>query len=112
MFTFLRMSTRSQRHGATRHAVSDHFLADAPVPIVVSNLSSNPVDRLMARIDHYMHCELDVQYDHARPDEVRAQLREELEQELANARLAGWLLTGNASQVSANDAMLLPGARA
>ena len=108
MFAFFITSTRSQRHAATRHAPSDHFAADASVCMDISDLPANAVDRLMARIDHYMHCELDVQYDHSHPEEVRVQLREELEQELTNARQAGWLLPGYA----ANSAMQQPGALA
>ena len=29
------------------------------------------VERLMARVDYYLHCELDEEYDHDRPDTAR-----------------------------------------
>ena len=32
------------------------------------------VERLMARVDYYLHCELDEEYDHDRPDSARKRL--------------------------------------
>lgn len=47
------------------------------------------VERLMARVDYYLHCELDEEYDHDRPDLARAQLEAALRQELQRASAVG-----------------------
>ena len=47
------------------------------------------VERLMARVDYYLHCELDEEYDHDRPDLARAQLEAALRQELLRAGAVG-----------------------
>jgi hypothetical protein len=41
------------------------------------------VERLMAKIDYYMHCELDAEDQHERPEIARDQLIETLRRELA-----------------------------
>jgi uncharacterized membrane protein len=47
------------------------------------------IERLMARVDYYLHCELDEEYDHDRPDSARAQLEAALRQELLRASAIG-----------------------
>jgi hypothetical protein len=47
------------------------------------------VERLMARVDYYLHCELDEEYDHDRPDTARTQLEAALKQELLRASAVG-----------------------
>ncbi|MDB5730857.1 MAG: hypothetical protein JWQ03_752 [Variovorax sp.] len=43
------------------------------------------VERLMGRVDYYLHCELDDQYDHERPDTARSLLETAIRQELQRA---------------------------
>jgi hypothetical protein len=47
------------------------------------------VERLMARVDYYLHCELDDEYDHDRPDTARRLLEAALRQELIRASAVG-----------------------
>lgn len=47
------------------------------------------VERLMARVDYYLHCELDEEYDHDRPDTARGLLEAALRQELLRASAVG-----------------------
>jgi hypothetical protein len=47
------------------------------------------IERLMARVDYYLHCELDEEYDHDRPDLARSQLEAALRQELLRASAVG-----------------------
>ncbi|CAN7179224.1 hypothetical protein LJR084_002780 [Variovorax sp. LjRoot84] len=47
------------------------------------------LERLMARVDYYLHCELDEEYDHDRPDTARRQLEAALRQELLRASAVG-----------------------
>lgn len=47
------------------------------------------VDRLMARVDYYLHCELDEEYDHDRPGIARHRLEAALRQELLRASAIG-----------------------
>ncbi|MDM0073102.1 hypothetical protein QTH90_01830 [Variovorax sp. J2P1-59] len=47
------------------------------------------VERLMARVDYYLHCELDEEYDHDRPDTARRLLEAALRQELVRASAVG-----------------------
>ena len=47
------------------------------------------VERLMARVDYYLHCELDEEYDHDRPDTARRLLEAALRQELVRATAVG-----------------------
>ena len=47
------------------------------------------VERLMARVDYYLHCELDEEYDHDRPDSARKRLEDALREELFRANAAG-----------------------
>lgn len=47
------------------------------------------VERLMARVDYYLHCELDEEYDHDRPDTARRLLEAALRQELIRASAVG-----------------------
>jgi hypothetical protein len=63
------------------------------------------VERLMARVDYYLHCELDEEYDHDRPDTARAQLEAALRQELLRASAVGVVssLTGARHPVLDND---------
>ncbi|MDM0017011.1 hypothetical protein [Variovorax saccharolyticus] len=47
------------------------------------------IERLMARVDYYLHCELDEEYDHDRPDTARRLLEAALRQELIRASAVG-----------------------
>jgi hypothetical protein len=47
------------------------------------------IERLMARVDYYLHCELDEEYDHDRPDSARTQLEVALREELLRASAIG-----------------------
>ncbi len=47
------------------------------------------VERLMARVDYYLHCELDEEYDHDRPETARRLLEAALRQELIRAAAVG-----------------------
>jgi hypothetical protein len=47
------------------------------------------VERLMARVDYYLHCELDEEYDHDKPDTARRLLEAALRQELIRASAVG-----------------------
>jgi len=47
------------------------------------------IERLMTRVDYYLHCELDEEYDHDRPDSARKQLESALREELLRARAVG-----------------------
>ena len=51
------------------------------------------VERLMARVDYYLHCELDEEYDHDRPDTARRLLEAALRQELIRASAVGVVLS-------------------
>ena len=47
------------------------------------------VERLMGRVDYYLHCELDEEYDHERPAVARRQLEDYLKRELQRASAIG-----------------------
>ena len=47
------------------------------------------VERLMNHVDYYLHCELDDEYDHDRPDSARARLEAALREELIRAQAVG-----------------------
>jgi hypothetical protein len=47
------------------------------------------VERLMGRVDYYLHCELDEEYDHERPAVARRQLEMFLKEELHRASAIG-----------------------
>ena len=47
------------------------------------------VERLMGRVDYYLHCELDEEYDHERPAVARRQLEAYLKAELQRASAIG-----------------------
>jgi hypothetical protein len=47
------------------------------------------IERLLTRVDYYLHCELDEEYDHDRPDTARDQLEHALRQELLRASAVG-----------------------
>ncbi len=46
------------------------------------------VERLMGRVDYYLHCELDEEYEHDRPAIARRQLEALLKQELQRASVS------------------------
>lgn len=60
------------------------------------------IERLMTRVDYYLHCELDEEYDHDRPDSARAQLEAALRQELLRAAAIG-LMTSAVSTAAGRD---------
>ena len=47
------------------------------------------VERLMGRVDYYLHCELDEEYDHESPAVARRQLEASLKHELQRASVIG-----------------------
>jgi uncharacterized membrane protein len=47
------------------------------------------IERLMARVDYYLHCELDNEYGHDRPDSARMQREAALQDELLRASAIG-----------------------
>lgn len=64
------------------------------------------IERLMTRVDYYLHCELDEEYDHDRPDSARARLEAALRQELLRASAIGLMtaaVTTAADQDPADD---------
>lgn len=60
------------------------------------------IERLMARVDYYLHCELDEEYDHDRPDSARKQLEQALRQELLRASAIG-LMTSAVNNAAGQD---------
>lgn len=67
------------------------------------------IERLMAKVDYYLHCELDDEYQHDRPDSARAQLESALRNELLRASAIGIVssvsagkrsLTGNSDLIT------------
>jgi hypothetical protein len=60
------------------------------------------VERLMSRVDYYLHCELDEEYDHDRPDSARKQLEAALRDELLRARAVG-LVSATVAEASRPD---------
>lgn len=47
------------------------------------------IERLMEKVDYYLHCELDDEYDHDRPDTARDHLEAAMRQELLRASAIG-----------------------
>lgn len=60
------------------------------------------IERLMSRVDYYLHCELDEEYDHDRPDSARRQLEAALREELLRARAVG-LVTAAVAEAARSD---------
>ncbi|UST53067.1 hypothetical protein NF681_12035 [Comamonadaceae bacterium OTU4NAUVB1] len=62
------------------------------------------IDRLMAHVDYYLHCELDEEYDHDQPNSARFQLQHAIKQELLRASAIGIVtsLTGSGIAAVAN----------
>ncbi|MEJ8850708.1 hypothetical protein [Variovorax rhizosphaerae] len=61
------------------------------------------IERLMNRVDYYLHCELDEEYEHDRPEAARRQLEAALRGELLRASAIG--LVTPLSQVPAKPVM-------
>ena len=64
------------------------------------------IERLMTRVDYYLHCELDEEYDHDRPDSARKQLEAALREELLRASAIGLMSTAGTERVIAGGARL------
>lgn len=47
------------------------------------------IERLMAKVDYYLHCELDDEYEHDQPQSARVQLEVALRHELLRASAIG-----------------------
>jgi hypothetical protein len=47
------------------------------------------LERLMARVDYYLHCELDEEYDHDQPNSARQLLESAIRHELLRANAIG-----------------------
>ena len=62
------------------------------------------IERLMTRVDYYLHCELDDEYDHDRPDTARAQLEAALRQELLRASAIGLMTAAVTNASDSNPA--------
>jgi hypothetical protein len=60
------------------------------------------IERLMARVDYYLHCELDEEYDHDRPDSARKLLEAALREELLRARAVG-LVSATVAEAARSD---------
>lgn len=60
------------------------------------------IERLMTRVDYYLHCELDEEYDHDRPDSARKQLEAALREELLRATAIG-LMTSTVNAAAERD---------
>jgi len=54
---------------------------------------SAAIERLMGRVDYYLHCELDEEYEHDRPEAARRQLEATLRAELLRASAVGLVST-------------------
>ncbi|MEJ8853601.1 hypothetical protein WKW79_03425 [Variovorax robiniae] len=54
---------------------------------------SAAIERVMGRVDYYLHCELDEEYEHDRPDAARRQLEAALRAELLRASAVGLVTT-------------------
>ena len=50
---------------------------------------ASSIEALMARVDYYLHCELDEEYDHSSPVSARAQLEAAMRRELLRASAIG-----------------------
>ena len=50
---------------------------------------SAAIERVMGRVDYYLHCELDEEYEHDRPDAARRQLETALRAELLRSSAVG-----------------------
>jgi len=61
---------------------------------------SASIERLMGRVDYYLHCELDEEYEHDRPDAARRQLEAALRAELLRAGAIGIVSTPVATRPS------------
>ena len=61
------------------------------------------VERLMGRIDYYLHCELDEEYDHERPAVARQHLEACLREELRRASAIGLVSAVARPVVSGGD---------
>lgn len=47
------------------------------------------LQRLMHRVDYYLHCELDGDYQHEKPEQARMRLEQSLRDELLKAHAEG-----------------------
>jgi hypothetical protein len=67
------------------------------------------IERLMARVDYYLHCELDEEYDHDRPDSARKQLEAALKEELLRASAIGIVtsISAGGRSLSGNDDLMV-----
>ncbi|WP_213954834.1 MULTISPECIES: hypothetical protein [unclassified Variovorax] len=54
---------------------------------------SGAIERVMGRVDYYLHCELDEEYEHDRPEAARRQLEAALRAELLRASAVGLVTT-------------------
>ena len=52
--------------------------------------------RVMEKVDYYLHCELDGDYEHERPDTARLQLEIAIKRELLRASAIGLVTSGSA----------------
>lgn len=84
--------------GSARGAAAKQRLMDLPA----DSESNDPVERLMRKIDYYLHCELDAEYQHADSHEAREALIEALRQEF-DARGARDLAPAVRQSAAPND---------
>lgn len=54
------------------------------------------MERLMRRVDYYLHCELDADYEHDQPAAARRQLEAALRAELLRASAIGLMSSSSA----------------
>ncbi|MGJ7541498.1 hypothetical protein [Variovorax sp. LT1R16] len=66
------------------------------------------IERLMAKVDYYLHCELDDEYEHDQPQSARVQLEVALRHELLRASAIGVVssITANSRVLSDRDDLI------
>lgn len=71
------------------------------------------MQRLMYRVDYYLHCELDGDYKHEQPEQARMRLEQALREELLKAHAEGLVagIRATSTEVSASTSVA-PGTQA
>ncbi len=62
--------------------------------------------RVMEKVDYYLHCELDGDYEHERPETARLQLEIAVKRELLRASAIGLVTTGAAGARAGHGSLL------
>lgn len=79
-----------------------------------SNSIAAALQRIMNRVDYYLHCEIDEEYERDKPAHARARLEQALREELLKAHAEGLVtgIRGSANAVPAASNADAPGASA